>query len=157
MTEEIKREYGSGSGTSFAYAIEIRGILPDPFEHPNGFLVTKDWRRIPIKINHCDLHSGDYHSGVVGNIPVRNFSSLSGGVEDHLNLLDFDAAYTLACMLQVQANVLRGQSVVCRLVEVEIKYSFSAKASKVTDEICLFEQRRSLKHTAIESLEGEKK
>jgi len=153
MDQEVKVEYGSGSGTTSAYAVEVRGILPDPFEHPNGFMVTKDWRRYPVRVMHCDIHQKGFHSGIVGDIPVRNFTGLSGGVEDHLNLMDFDAAYTLACLIQTQADTWSGKSVVCRLVEIEVKYSWSAKAVKVTDEISIFDLRRSLKHTAIEPSE----
>jgi hypothetical protein len=153
MAEE-NRSIGAGSGKNRAYFVEVRGVLPQAFQHPNGFLVTKDWTRVPIEVKHCDIHNKNYHSGIVGDIPVRNLSALSGGVEDHLNLLDFDAAYTLACLVQTQADSWKGRSLICRLVEVEVEYSWSTKIIGASKEISLFELRRDVQCELPE--EGEK-
>lgn len=138
-----ERMFGSGSGTHLAYCVEVRSVLSSPFTFPEtDFIVTSEWRRFPARIVHCDIHPKHFHGAEVYGIPVQNYLCRQA---DELNLMDFDAAYTFACVLQTKASSgLNGNSLYARLVEVEVKYSWSAQATKETQTISLHELRRSV-------------
>ena len=131
---------GSASGTHEAYFVEVCGVLPQPFQHPSGFVVTKDWQRFPARVVPIDHETNPIGTGRIGDIPVWNLCCHEA---DHLNLMNFEAAYTLACLLQSQAGI--GHGVRCRLVETEVKYSWSARAVGASPEVSLFDLRREIK------------
>lgn len=132
--------FGSASGTHSAYVVEVRGVLSEPFQHSSGFTITGEWRKFPAHVARCDIHPKSWHTGLIGDIPVYNLCCRQA---DELNLMDFNAAYTLACLLQTQAAM--GQGIRCRLVEVEVIFSWSAKGVGVSPEISLFDLRREVK------------
>jgi len=138
MSEQLS--IGSASGTHEAYFVEVRGVLPQPFQHPSGFVVTKDWQRFPARVIPVDPETNHATTGRIGDIPVWNLCCREA---DHLNLMNFEAAYTLACLLQAQTTL--GCGVRCRIVETRVEYSWSAKMVGASPEISLFDLRREIK------------
>jgi hypothetical protein len=140
----------SVSGTHVAYFVEICGVLDQPFQHPSGFVVTKDWQRFPARVVPVDRETNHGTTGRIGDVPVRNLCHES----DHLDLMNFEAAYTLACLLQAQSSLLQG--VCCRIVEVKVEYSWNATEVRASPEISLSEVRREVKFKPFDSTLGMK-
>jgi hypothetical protein len=68
--------------------------------------------------------------------------------------MNFEAAYTLACLLQAQSSLLQG--VCCRIVEVKVEYSWNATEVRASPEISLSEVRREVKFKPFDSTLGMK-
>jgi hypothetical protein len=136
------KSFGNGSGTHRAYAIEIRTTYHDP-QPWEGMIIDKEWRRVPIRLIRCDRPDHPSSLAQVNGIPVKNFNHEA----DNLNLMDFHAAYAAACTIHAQINNSSiFSSALCietRLVEVEIKYSWSAEAKRYGKEFNVHELSRS--------------
>lgn len=148
MSEELMKlkEYGSQSGTEYVFVVEVRGVLDIPFEF-NGFIVTSMWQRYPFSVVRCD--DPNFHRGRIGEIGVTNFSPIA----DYNHFVNFEAAYAMACTLQTQTGYFNGNSLRTRLVKIELKYKWTAKEAEVSEEISLFDLRRSIRFTNPEAKE----
>jgi hypothetical protein len=137
---ETKKSYGSGSASTTGYTVEVRSTFPTPEIHPLGFIIDGEWRRAPYRLSKCDrTDHNHYQSGKIGDIPVWNYDHMV----DHLELLNFNAAYALAC--QIQAQLWNGGCVECRLVTVRVKYSYEAAEESTGEPISLVDLMRSMK------------
>lgn len=141
MTELTKKIYGSGTGAHSAYVLEARtikgaGIKP----HPCGMLISELWERVPIRVVTCDRpdHSGVGSASIVGDIPIEHYNCY---MAYKLNMLDFDAAYAFAHVFIKQGGFASG--IECRIVEVEISYSYETKHIQDGPPITLWGRTRS--------------
>lgn len=139
---ETAKIYGSGSGTHSAYAIEARTTYSEPVIHRSGMILTKEWQRVRIKVVQCTRSDHGQHGGsMIGDIPVHNFCPEA----DRLNLVDFDAAYAFAHLFLSQGSAEQFSTSLCmecRIVEVEVKYSYETRHLKDGEPISLHAKRR---------------
>lgn len=114
------REASKGHGTSFLYEVEVRTTYDKPQQHPFGFIVDSEWRKVPTEIVQCTVREhGQGHDAIRG-IPVQTYPVQA---MEH-GLLDFNAAYTFSCLVQTLPS-WKGFCLQTRLVRVKFTHSYA--------------------------------
>ena len=134
------KSHGSGTGEQRYYRVEARAtyLMNEEPREVNGFLVTREWRQLPV----APLPSGVLVAAGTITVPGNRWDAKA----NEMGFLPKEAAYALAVRFQVGSDgAWAGACLETRLVEVKLRYSYDTEEIGVTEPFSLFEALRYLK------------